>query len=88
MAIKFCGGCNPTFDRVAYWDRIQRAAGARISWVPLSEDHDGAVLLVSGCARGCPAPSLPSPALLLTVKSPELAPDDVVRKLAFDGEMP
>ena len=27
VAIKFCGGCNPGFDRVQYFNRIRAAAG-------------------------------------------------------------
>ena len=54
MALKYCGGCNPGFDRVAYVDKIKSAAGPDIEWVTLEEEGFDAVLLVSGCETACP----------------------------------
>jgi len=51
--LKFCGGCNPSYDRVEYVRKIRRAAGDRIEWVGLDRGRFSALLLVSGCERQC-----------------------------------
>lgn len=78
VAIKFCGGCNPTFDRGEYWNRICQCAGERISWIRFQEDYDGVVLVINGCQRACPEFDLSSTAQLISIKSDKVAPDDVV----------
>jgi hypothetical protein len=54
IAVKFCGGCNPTYERLQYWERIKTVAAGRINWV--GYDHPGldGVLLISGCNTSCP----------------------------------
>lgn len=53
VALKYCGGCNPSYDRVRQVERIQRAAGARIEWVRPDSAGVEAVLIVGGCDRQC-----------------------------------
>ena len=58
VALKYCGGCNPGFDRVAYVEKVKSAAGADIEWVTLDEGGIDAVLLVTGCETACPLRSI------------------------------
>jgi hypothetical protein len=53
IGLKFCGGCDPSYDRVEYVRAIQEAAGSRIEWVPLDEGGFTTVLLVCGCDTQC-----------------------------------
>ena len=53
VALKFCGGCDPDFDRGEYWERLKQAAGKRIQWVGLEETGWGTVLLLQGCTKAC-----------------------------------
>jgi hypothetical protein len=57
IALKYCGGCDPTYDRVACGEKIKQIAGERIVWVPLdddsSQDCEG-ILMIVGCATACP----------------------------------
>ena len=39
VALKYCGGCNPGFDRVAYVEKIKSAAGPDIEWVTLDDEE-------------------------------------------------
>ena len=58
VALKYCGGCDSGFDRVAHFERIRAAAGDSIEWVVVDDGRLDAVLIVSGCATGCPERSL------------------------------
>ena len=59
VALKFCGGCNPAYDRVEYWEQIRRKAGDKIDWVTLDYGNYDAVLLISGCDCACPRDDIP-----------------------------
>lgn len=54
VSLKYCGGCNPGFDRVEYVQQVQAAAGESITWVTLDDEDVNTVLLVSGCDTACP----------------------------------
>lgn len=53
IGLKYCGGCNPSYDRVEYVRAIQEAAGDRIAWVSLDEGGFTTVMLVCGCDKQC-----------------------------------
>ena len=55
IALKYCGGCDPAFDRVELFRRIEALAGDRVEWVGVDDGAADAVLLIGGCARACPA---------------------------------
>ncbi len=38
VALKYCGGCDPGFDRVEYIQRVRAAAGEAIMWVTLDDE--------------------------------------------------
>jgi len=54
IAVKFCGGCNPTYDRTDYWERIQAAAGDALVWVGADTPQPDGILLLCGCHSVCP----------------------------------
>jgi hypothetical protein len=35
VGIKYCGGCNPGYDRVALADYVQKSLQGRVEFVPL-----------------------------------------------------
>lgn len=52
--IKFCGGCNPTYDRGAAVDKLKKIFDGKIQFF----NHDIAVprelgILVQGCEKEC-----------------------------------
>ena len=56
IAVKYCGGCNPSIDRANLVGQLAMLlAEAQPEWklVPLSESEYDAVLLVNGCPVGC-----------------------------------
>jgi hypothetical protein len=54
VALKYCGGCDPGFDRVALFTKIRAAAGDSIEWVSVDDQGFDTVLLIAGCDRACP----------------------------------
>lgn len=53
VGIKYCGGCNPEYDRVAILDHIKQSLQDEIETVrPESEDVD-LILSVNGCSTAC-----------------------------------
>ena len=54
VAIKYCGGCDPAFDRVEMAEKIKIAADNSISWSCLDERRFDVILLICGCPRACP----------------------------------
>ena len=51
LAIKFCGGCNPVFDRGELAQRVREGLGI-LQWVSWEEDPD-LVLIINGCPTAC-----------------------------------
>jgi len=54
IALKYCGGCDPGFDRVELFTRIRTAGGDSIEWVGLDDQDFDTVLIIAGCDRACP----------------------------------
>ena len=51
FAIKFCGGCNPVFERTAVAQILRRDL-RNVSWVLPEEDAD-LLVVIDGCLGGC-----------------------------------
>lgn len=82
IALKFCGGCDPAYDRIEYWKRIEAAACGRIEWTRVSEPGFDALLLINGCRRACPEKDIDEKrAKLLSVKDEGLEPEDLIEIL-------
>ncbi len=86
VAVKFCGGCDPEYERVEYLDRIKGAAGDRIHWVGLQEEEYAAILLICGCPRACPEEELTPSVSVVSLKSNVLDPEKVVGMLTIRGQ--
>ena len=53
IGIKFCGGCNPEFDRGLMANRIAETLKGKAKVVPLEEGEVEAVIAVEGCPTAC-----------------------------------
>ncbi|WP_157212092.1 hypothetical protein [Desulfomonile tiedjei] len=83
VALKYCGGCDPGFDRVEYFNRVRSAAGEAIEWVTLEDSDFGAILVISGCETACPGVSIDPSAYhcIVSVKDDRFDPQEVVDTL-------
>lgn len=83
IGLKYCGGCNPSYDRVEYVQAIQKAAGDRIEWVSLDEGGFAALLLVSGCDKQCVemAEYEESGCRIIRIKDPCITPSEILSHL-------
>lgn len=53
MGLRYCGGCNPRYDRVALFRQLQQSLpGIRFELADADAEH-AAVLLVCGCSARC-----------------------------------
>ena len=86
VAINFCGGCDPAYDRVEVFQQIKSLAGASIEWLRVEEEGYQVVLLICGCPRACPSDELPHIAGLVSVTNNELSPAHVVDQLLRKGQ--
>lgn len=55
VGVRYCGGCNPTFDRVAAVEGLFRKVEGKARAVGYREDGIQALLVVCGCPTACPA---------------------------------
>jgi hypothetical protein len=53
VAIKYCGGCNPDYDRVALADFVKNSLHGRVEFVSLDSDDMDLVLAIEGCKICC-----------------------------------
>jgi hypothetical protein len=83
VALKYCGGCNPGFDRVAYFKMIQDAAGESIHWVTLDDRYFDAVLIICGCDTACLDRDMDhlQYGQVLAVRDNSLAPEEIAEIL-------
>jgi hypothetical protein len=53
IGVKYCGGCNPNYERVELVQRVQSQTGDRFLFLRYDDqDLDGRIAL-SGCQRAC-----------------------------------
>jgi hypothetical protein len=53
VAIKYCGGCNPDYDRVALVKRIEERLIGKVEFVSAEDENIDLVLAVEGCNTAC-----------------------------------
>lgn len=53
IRIKYCGGCNPQYDRVAVVEEMKARLGASVEWVGSDADPCDRVVAVQGCDTAC-----------------------------------
>lgn len=81
VALKYCGGCDPAYERVDYFERIKKAAGEGIEWVRPDTSGYVAMLMICGCEKACPLEEMPSTDKLVLIKHDQAAPEEVVARL-------
>lgn len=82
VALKYCGGCNPGFDRVEFFNRIRAAAKDSIEWVTLDDPDFDAILIISGCDTACPEQSIDSSTgRIVSIRDDKSDPQEVVETL-------
>ncbi len=52
-AIKYCGGCNPGYDRVALAGYVKNSLHGRVEFVPLDSEVVDMILAIEGCKTCC-----------------------------------
>lgn len=54
IRIKYCGGCNPRYDRVALVEEMRTRLGGAVKWVSADDvDPCDQVVVVNGCETAC-----------------------------------
>lgn len=83
IAAKYCGGCDPGFDRVGYFQEIQNAAGDLIEWVTLDDPDFECVLVISGCDTACPTQDMVLKACrrIVSIGDDKRDPSEIVQHL-------
>ncbi|MBS3758324.1 MAG: hypothetical protein KGY61_06645 [Desulfobacterales bacterium] len=79
VGIKYCGGCNPDYDRVALVEELKNRLAGYVEFVAYDAENIDMVLAVEGCQSAC--------ADLSSVKNLEVyiikAPADAERFISF-----
>jgi len=53
IGVKYCGGCNPSYDRVALVKRMEKTLVKKAEFISFQEENVDLVLVVCGCETGC-----------------------------------
>jgi hypothetical protein len=53
IGIKYCGGCNPAYERVEMIQRVQSQLKDRFLFLRHDEPDIEVMVLISGCHRAC-----------------------------------
>jgi hypothetical protein len=53
IGIKYCGGCNPSYERVEIVHRIQSRFNNRLQFIRHDQPDIDGMILMSGCQRAC-----------------------------------
>jgi hypothetical protein len=53
IGLKYCGGCNPDYDRVAMKDQIEKILQDKIEFVSPESDDGEMILAIMGCKMAC-----------------------------------
>ncbi len=53
VGVKYCGGCNPTYDRVKRVEMLMGALMGRIELVSYEDAPFELLLIVNGCQKAC-----------------------------------
>ena len=53
VGIKYCGGCNPYYDRVALVKQIESRLQGKVEFVSTENGYVDVILAVEGCKTAC-----------------------------------
>jgi hypothetical protein len=78
IGLKYCGGCQPDYDRVAMVARIQKELDGLVEFLPADHPDIAMVLAVEGCQSAC-ADLNPFSRLPVWIITHESQADDFIR---------
>jgi hypothetical protein len=83
VALKYCGGCDCSYDRTGFAKRLLDAAEGRIRWVTMDDGGFDTILMIHGCPAACPEDKLDPghPWRVVSVRDDSVAPEEIVMKL-------
>jgi hypothetical protein len=58
VGIKYCGGCNPTYERVEIIQGVRFQLRDQFLFTRHDEKDIDALIIINGCPRGCAAQDL------------------------------
>ncbi len=58
IGVKYCGGCNPGYERVEVVEEVQSQGGERFLFLYHNQQDLDGLIAVNGCARACAAKDL------------------------------
>ena len=53
IGVKYCGGCNPTYDRMQVIRQLKACFLNRFRFSPQNRKHLNGLLFINGCQRSC-----------------------------------
>ena len=53
IGVKYCGGCNPGYDRVALVKQMEESLRGQVEFVSPESEEVALVLAVEGCTTAC-----------------------------------
>jgi len=53
VGLKYCGGCNPEYDRVAVKNQIEKSLQDKVLFVSPESDDKEMILAIQGCKIAC-----------------------------------
>ena len=56
VALKYCGGCNPGYDRPALAETVRARLAGRVEFVQATEGDADVTLVLAGCETACADP--------------------------------
>ncbi|MCX7982721.1 MAG: hypothetical protein N2572_07425 [Syntrophales bacterium] len=54
LAVKFCGGCNPTYERGMFFEDLKTKLEDKFDFVPHDHPTPDGMIIICGCDRVCP----------------------------------
>ncbi len=83
IGVKFCGGCNPSYDRAEFWEKIKAAADGKLCWADPDQPDIDALLIICGCHTACPEKNFRSSdySLFLVINDIKTSSDEVMEKI-------
>ncbi len=61
IGIRYCGGCNPCYERVEMIQAVQSLAGDRFLFIRYDQQGLDGLITVNGCPRACASKDLSPP---------------------------
>ena len=88
VGLKYCGGCNPVYDREVYVEKIRKVAGSRIEWVSHKAGGFKILLFVHGCDRECVLEKADRPVgvRIVSIRNERRTPEELVSLILKQGE--